>query len=81
MTLRQFHYFALLLNVLEQEVKVVIDRLRAGDYASNAMFANGNMDIYVAAKAALVAQLLTRARAERGLPPVLYWTPEELTTQ
>jgi hypothetical protein len=45
------------------------------------MLANGNMDIHVAAKASLVVQLLTRARAERGLPPVLYLTPEELTTQ
>ena len=34
------------------------------------------MDVYVAAKAELVAELLTRARADRGLPPVEYWQPE-----
>ena len=33
------------------------------------------MDMYVAAKAALVAELLTRARAERGLQPARYWEP------
>lgn len=33
------------------------------------------MDIYVAAKAELVAELLTRARAARGLPPEMYWDP------
>lgn len=38
--------------------------------------ANGNMDFYVAAKASLVAELLTRARKERGLPPATYWVPE-----
>jgi GrpB-like predicted nucleotidyltransferase (UPF0157 family) len=38
--------------------------------------ANGNMDFYVAAKASLVAELLTRARRERGLPPETYWLPE-----
>jgi GrpB-like predicted nucleotidyltransferase (UPF0157 family) len=38
--------------------------------------ANGNMDLYVAAKASLVAELLTRARKERGLPPASYWVPE-----
>ena len=37
--------------------------------------AEGDMDVYVAAKAALVAELLTRARAERGLPPETYWEP------
>ena len=37
--------------------------------------ADGDMDVYVAAKAALVAELLTRARADRGLPPVEYWDP------
>jgi hypothetical protein len=34
------------------------------------------MEVYVAAKAALVAELLTRARAERGFPPAEYWQPE-----
>ena len=41
----------------------------------NAEAAEGDIDHYVAAKAALVAELLTRARAERGLPPVEYWEP------
>ena len=41
----------------------------------NAQLANNDMDVYVAAKATLVAQLLTRARAERGLPPETYWSP------
>jgi GrpB-like predicted nucleotidyltransferase (UPF0157 family) len=42
----------------------------------NVEVAKGNMDLYVAAKAALVAELLTRARLERGLPPEVYWQPE-----
>jgi GrpB-like predicted nucleotidyltransferase (UPF0157 family) len=42
----------------------------------NAQIANRNMDVYVAAKAALVAELLTRARAERELPPSNYWKPD-----
>jgi GrpB-like predicted nucleotidyltransferase (UPF0157 family)/quercetin dioxygenase-like cupin family protein len=42
----------------------------------NVELANDDMDVYVAAKAALVAELLTRARAERGLAPESYWTPE-----
>ena len=42
----------------------------------NAELADRDMDLYVAAKAGLVAELLTRARAERGLPPVAYWDPE-----
>jgi len=41
----------------------------------NAVDADGDMDHYVRAKAALVAELLTRARAERGLEPVAYWQP------
>ncbi|HZT66830.1 MAG TPA: GrpB family protein [Acidimicrobiales bacterium] len=41
----------------------------------NAELAAGDMDVYVAAKARLVAELLTRARAERGLPPADYWEP------
>jgi GrpB-like predicted nucleotidyltransferase (UPF0157 family) len=41
----------------------------------NVELAAGDMDVYVAAKAELVAELLTRARAERGLPPVTYWDP------
>jgi GrpB-like predicted nucleotidyltransferase (UPF0157 family) len=42
----------------------------------NAVLANGDIDVYVALKAAFVAELLTRARAERGLPPATYWDPE-----
>jgi GrpB-like predicted nucleotidyltransferase (UPF0157 family) len=42
---------------------------------SNEVLANGNMDVYTAAKAKFVAQLLTRARVEGNLPPVEYWTP------
>jgi GrpB-like predicted nucleotidyltransferase (UPF0157 family)/mannose-6-phosphate isomerase-like protein (cupin superfamily) len=41
----------------------------------NVDLADGDMDVYVAAKAELVAELLTRARAERGLPPAAYWRP------
>jgi len=41
----------------------------------NAATVAGDMDRYVAAKAALVAELLTRARQERGLPPAEYWVP------
>ena len=41
----------------------------------NAQLANSDMDVYVAAKATFVAELLTRARAERGLPPETYWSP------
>jgi GrpB-like predicted nucleotidyltransferase (UPF0157 family) len=43
---------------------------------ANVTVAAGDIDVYVAAKAALVAELLTRARAERGYPPAEYWTPE-----
>lgn len=43
---------------------------------ANVEAAAGDMDIYVAAKASLVAELLTRARAERGYPPAEYWTPD-----
>jgi GrpB-like predicted nucleotidyltransferase (UPF0157 family)/quercetin dioxygenase-like cupin family protein len=42
----------------------------------NAELADGDMDVYVAAKAEFVAELLTRARAERGFPPATYWHPE-----
>lgn len=42
----------------------------------NAELASNDIDVYIAAKAALVAELLTRARAERGLPPENYWTPD-----
>ncbi len=42
----------------------------------NAEHADGDLEAYVAAKASFVAELLTRARAERGLPPETYWDPE-----
>jgi GrpB-like predicted nucleotidyltransferase (UPF0157 family)/quercetin dioxygenase-like cupin family protein len=41
----------------------------------NAEAAGDDIDVYVARKAAFVAELLTRAREERGLPPAEYWTP------
>lgn len=44
---------------------------------SNAKRAGRDMEVYVAAKASFVAELLRRARAERGLPPVEYWEPGE----
>ena len=52
-------------------------RARYGDLKRrNAEAAAGDIDYYVAAKAELVAELLTRAREERGLPPASYWEPE-----
>jgi GrpB-like predicted nucleotidyltransferase (UPF0157 family) len=42
---------------------------------TNVDAANGNMDIYVAAKADFVARQLTRAREIRGLQPAEYWKP------
>lgn len=42
----------------------------------NAEHADGDIDVYVAAKANFVADLLTRARAERGFEPESYWDPE-----
>jgi GrpB-like predicted nucleotidyltransferase (UPF0157 family) len=41
----------------------------------NAEAANEDIDVYVESKAELVAELLTRARAERGMPAVAYWRP------
>jgi GrpB-like predicted nucleotidyltransferase (UPF0157 family) len=41
----------------------------------NVELANRDMDVYVAAKAQFVAELLARARAERGLPAEAYWQP------
>lgn len=43
---------------------------------ANVVLAAGDIDVYVAAKAALVAELLARARADLGYPPVAYWMPE-----
>ena len=37
--------------------------------------ADRDLDVYIAAKAGLVAELLTRARAERGLRAATYWEP------
>jgi GrpB-like predicted nucleotidyltransferase (UPF0157 family)/quercetin dioxygenase-like cupin family protein len=51
--------------------------LYAGLKRRNAEVADRDMDFYVAAKAELVAELLTRARAERGLPPAEYWRSGE----
>lgn len=52
-------------------------RLRYGDLKRrNVDVAQGDIDAYGRAKAGLVAELLTRARAERGLEPVDYWLPE-----
>jgi GrpB-like predicted nucleotidyltransferase (UPF0157 family)/quercetin dioxygenase-like cupin family protein len=42
----------------------------------NVVLANRSIEVYVAAKAALVAELLTRARVERGFPPEQYWAPD-----
>lgn len=39
---------------------------------ANVTAAAGDMDVYIAAKASLVAELLTRARAEHGHPPAEY---------
>lgn len=39
----------------------------------NAASCGGDIEAYLSAKAGLVAELLTRARAEAGLEPVAYW--------
>ena len=41
----------------------------------NVELADRDIDVYLAAKAQLVRELLTRARAERGLPPATYSEP------
>ena len=52
-------------------------RRRYGDLKRrNVEVAGGDMDVYVAAKARLVAELLTRGREERGLPAAEYWEPD-----
>jgi GrpB-like predicted nucleotidyltransferase (UPF0157 family)/quercetin dioxygenase-like cupin family protein len=43
----------------------------------NVDVAQGDIDVYLSAKAQLVAELLARARAERGFPPVSYWEPDD----
>jgi GrpB-like predicted nucleotidyltransferase (UPF0157 family) len=42
----------------------------------NAVLAAGDIDRYVALKAAFVAEVLTEARRTRGMDPVLYWEPD-----
>ena len=42
----------------------------------NALLARGDVDRYVALKAAFVAQVLTVARRERSMPAVTYWEPD-----
>lgn len=42
---------------------------------ANVELAAGDMDVYVAHKATFVAELLSRAREERGLPAEAYWDP------
>ncbi len=44
--------------------------------ARNAALAGADLDRYVALKAAVVAELLTRARAQHHLAPVTYWEPD-----
>jgi len=44
----------------------------------NAELANDDMEFYVAAKARFVADLLTTARREMGLPPATYWDPDSV---
>lgn len=46
---------------------------------ANAESADRNIDVYVETKAELVAELLTRAREEAGLPTVEYWKPDPRT--
>ncbi|MDA8313484.1 MAG: GrpB family protein [Actinomycetota bacterium] len=43
---------------------------------ANVELAQGDIDVYVAAKAPFVAGLLTRARAELGLEPASYFVPD-----
>ncbi len=68
------HLDHVLLRDLLREDAVARDRYAALKLR-NAEESDGDMDVYVAAKAELVAELLTRARAERGLPPADYWQP------
>jgi GrpB-like predicted nucleotidyltransferase (UPF0157 family) len=64
----------LLRDLLRQDADA---RRRYGDLKKrNVTTARGDIDVYVAAKARLVAELLTRARAEGGWPPATYWEPD-----
>ena len=47
----------------------------AAEKQDNARESHGDLGVYTARKAALVAEMLTVARAERGFPPEQYWTP------
>ncbi|HEY5266425.1 MAG TPA: GrpB family protein [Acidimicrobiales bacterium] len=69
------HLDHLLLRDLLREDRQARDEYAALK-ASNMVAADGNMDVYLRSKASFVAQLLTQARAERGLPPAAYWIPE-----
>jgi GrpB-like predicted nucleotidyltransferase (UPF0157 family) len=64
----------LLRDVLRSEPEA---RRRYGELKRrNVEIAAGDMDVYVAAKAHLVAELLTKGRKERGLPAAEYWEPD-----
>ncbi len=78
-------YLVVLDNRAHSDHWLFRDALRSDDetrdrYGSlkreNALLALGDMDRYVALKAAFVAEILSRARAERGLPAVAYWEPD-----
>jgi GrpB-like predicted nucleotidyltransferase (UPF0157 family) len=56
----------------DPEVRERYERLKR----HNQELAGGDMDVYVAAKAAFVADVLRRARDERGLPAAQYWEPD-----
>lgn len=43
---------------------------------ANVELAQGDIHIYTAAKARYMADVLTRARADRGLEPATYWVPD-----
>lgn len=55
----------------DPEIRAEYGRLKP----KNAELANGDIDVYVAAKASFVAEQLTKARDDRGLPPAEYWQP------
>jgi GrpB-like predicted nucleotidyltransferase (UPF0157 family) len=42
----------------------------------NVVLSDGDIDRYVALKAAFVAEVLTEARRARTMEPVTYWKPE-----
>ncbi|HEV2361298.1 MAG TPA: GrpB family protein [Acidimicrobiales bacterium] len=65
----------LLRDLLREDAEA---RRRYGELKrANVELAAGDIDAYGAAKSGLIAELLTRARAEQGLPPVEYWQPEQ----